>query len=241
MTTIKKNKGGLKQNIKPSKFCTVHPDKPVFARGLCKNCYSKWLIQHNPEYLQRQKDNCIRWSKQNKEKRKTNTKNWQAKRQSNYYVVKGLQKYNLTIEDYENMLLKQKGVCAICHQLPKSKNRLHIDHDHDTGLIRGLLCFRCNFGLSYFSENMLVVKRAAEYLETATERGKEWANELNNIAIKRQQVTEERNTIISNSRTRHITDEDKNKIRELANRHTLKEIQILLPQYSRSTIYRSMK
>jgi hypothetical protein len=51
--------------------------------------------------------------------------------------------FNLTIEEYEAIFEYQGGVCAICDHPPKNK-RLAVDHDHKTGLIRGLLCHYCN-------------------------------------------------------------------------------------------------
>lgn len=48
--------------------------------------------------------------------------------------------------DYEAMLTAQGGGCAICHRPPKTR-RLHIDHDHKTLTVRGLLCHRCNRNL----------------------------------------------------------------------------------------------
>jgi len=51
--------------------------------------------------------------------------------------------YGITIEDYDAMLAAQGGGCAICHTPPRSK-RLHVDHDHADGRVRGLLCYHCN-------------------------------------------------------------------------------------------------
>lgn len=50
----------------------------------------------------------------------------------------------LTVTEYDSLLKKQNGVCAICGKPPK-KTRLAVDHDHKTGRVRGLLCFFCNF------------------------------------------------------------------------------------------------
>ena len=58
-------------------------------------------------------------------------------------------KYGLTPEDYDAKLIEQNGVCAICGK-PPNKRRLHIDHCHETGRIRGLLCTGCNTRLGWY-------------------------------------------------------------------------------------------
>ena len=62
--------------------------------------------------------------------------------------------YNMTLEDYQRMFDTQKGKCAICkkHQ-NEFKYPLHVDHDHNTGKVRGLLCGRCNAGLGYYEKS----------------------------------------------------------------------------------------
>ena len=69
--------------------------------------------------------------------------------------------YGLTIADLDAMLLAQHGVCAICQTAPAA----HVDHDHESGSVRGLLCFRCNAALGQLGDNPLVVRRAARYIE----------------------------------------------------------------------------
>lgn len=65
--------------------------------------------------------------------------------------------------EYEALLAAQGGVCAICGNPPKNR-RLHIDHDHKTGRIRGLLCFTCNrYVLGKYSTPVKLL-RAARYL-----------------------------------------------------------------------------
>lgn len=62
------------------------------------------------------------------------------------YERKGrLKKYGLSEEDYERLLAEQGGVCAICEEPPSGRwKRLAVDHDHETGEVRGLLCITCN-------------------------------------------------------------------------------------------------
>ncbi len=61
-------------------------------------------------------------------------------------------RYGITVEQYDAMLRQQNGLCAICGRAPK-RFRLAVDHDHETGEIRGLLCTRCNLGLGWFRDD----------------------------------------------------------------------------------------
>src|SRR3990167_601468 len=60
-------------------------------------------------------------------------------------------KFGITIKQYEQILETQGGLCSICKQ--KSSRNLAVDHDHETGNIRGLLCVMCNAGLGMFKDN----------------------------------------------------------------------------------------
>jgi hypothetical protein len=74
--------------------------------------------------------------------------------------------YGLSLEAYETMLTSQGGACAICRTQMKNP---HVDHDHQTGNVRGLLCFRCNPAVGLFRDNAVVIRSAAEYLEKVRE------------------------------------------------------------------------
>ncbi len=72
--------------------------------------------------------------------------------------------YGLTIEQYDEMLEAQGGVCAICGECPDEG--LAVDHCHDTGRVRGLLCRNCNSGIALLQEDLDRFSKAAKYLET---------------------------------------------------------------------------
>jgi hypothetical protein len=74
-------------------------------------------------------------------------------------------RYGIDIETYNLLLLQQNHSCLICgvHQKELTK-RLAIDHCHQTGKVRGLLCAKCNKGLGQFNDNPELIKRAAAYL-----------------------------------------------------------------------------
>jgi hypothetical protein len=69
--------------------------------------------------------------------------------------------YNMTVEDYEAMVESQKGVCLICHR----DRKLVIDHCHESGEVRGLLCGACNLMLGLLRDDPQILRRALRYLE----------------------------------------------------------------------------
>lgn len=70
--------------------------------------------------------------------------------------------YNMTEEDYQTLLDKQRGGCAICGRTPQ--RRLHVDHCHLTGRVRGLLCYNCNRMLGDAHDKISLLAKAANYL-----------------------------------------------------------------------------
>jgi hypothetical protein len=73
-------------------------------------------------------------------------------------------KYQMTLEQYDDMELQQKGCCAICGRR-EGHRKLAVDHDHDTGKVRSLLCTRCNTGLGFFKDSPKLLAYAMVYLE----------------------------------------------------------------------------
>ncbi len=82
-----------------------------------------------------------------------------------YYLGYTLRKHGLTVADYDRMLAAQRGRCAICRSKdPRGAGRWHIDHDHVTGQVRGLLCSNCNLALGYLGDDPEIIKAAARYV-----------------------------------------------------------------------------
>lgn len=71
-------------------------------------------------------------------------------------------RYGISEEQYQEMLLKQDGKCAICE---KEMSPPHVDHCHNTKKVRGLLCDTCNRGIGYLKEDINILKGAIKYLE----------------------------------------------------------------------------
>ena len=79
-------------------------------------------------------------------------------------------KYGLSLLRFNMLFHKQEGCCAICgkHQ-SELKVNLSVDHDHQTGKVRGLLCFNCNTGMGNLGDNTELLLKAVAYLKGATD------------------------------------------------------------------------
>ena len=88
-----------------------------------------------------------------------------------------LKRYGITLEQYDEIVIEQAGRCAICLTAEvNGKGRFHVDHDHETGLIRGLLCNHCNWMLGHARDNTEIMRSAIRYLEKAQTASEVLAN-----------------------------------------------------------------
>ncbi len=155
--------------MKPCTKCRAVLPPQIFSKGRseCKDCVSKYYKQYRKNNLKR--------IKEIESKYRSDPKNdFKLKRQA--YLLKCKDKilqrylkkqYGLTIENFNDLNKKQKGVCAVCKNLPDS--RLFVDHDHSTGRIRGLVCNRCNRAMGLFKDDYRVLMSAAMYLRPCLE------------------------------------------------------------------------
>ena len=79
----------------------------------------------------------------------------------NYHLRR---RYGITATDYDVLVEAQGGVCALCH----TREPQHVDHDHVTGEVRGVLCSCCNQGLGNFRDDVASLRAAVDYLERTT-------------------------------------------------------------------------
>ena len=76
-----------------------------------------------------------------------------------------VRKYGLTLADLAAMRESQRGCCAACGDSLGLGNETHVDHDHHTGAVRGLLCRPCNIGIGYLKDSPLRARKIAAYLD----------------------------------------------------------------------------
>jgi hypothetical protein len=115
-----------------------------------------------------------KWDAEHPEKRKEYNRQWYLRHADELrtrYARKAEEqaedklslKYDMTAS-YSEMLIAQGGVCAVCGK-PPDRYRLCVDHDHETGKVRALLCHSCNRALGYAGDDPRRLRALAEYLE----------------------------------------------------------------------------
>lgn len=109
------------------------------------NFYWKKTIKHtsHAEYMKK-------WNKVNPEKAR------------NIYYKK---RFGITLEQYNDILKRQGGVCAICNEKDLHYGNLAVDHNHSTNKVRGLLCHLCNRALGMFKDDSYRLEKALNYLK----------------------------------------------------------------------------
>jgi len=149
-----------------------------------KEYKAQWYRDNKDRIKDRVRENCKKWYQRTKfARREANRKrkhDWDVKnrdrelkkKKENYrnnklaireWILK--KKYNISLLEYEVLLNKQNGCCAICgkHQTQFTIS-LSVDHNHITGKIRGLLCHKCNRGIGLFDDSPETMERASFYL-----------------------------------------------------------------------------
>lgn len=130
----------------------------------CKKSYNKWR-EKDPEKARKwyKKDPEAVKKKQReeywKDPEKARRENRESRARNPGYWVR--YKYKMSLEEWDERILNQGGMCAICEESTK----LCVDHDHVSGVIRGLLCRSCNIALGKFKESSKIVCLAAEYMK----------------------------------------------------------------------------
>ncbi len=123
-------------------------------KAYCRSCYAAWKRENYEKNKDRHLENAKRWRIENPEKAKEAARRSRLKRD-----------YGISPEEYEELMAKQGGLCAACRCEPTfGKGRsLHIDHDHETGEVLGLLCTKCNSARGLLDNSVEKMTRLAAY------------------------------------------------------------------------------
>lgn len=136
------------------------------GRGVCKDCINKdrymnkidWddpkAVENYQAFMARVEERKIR-----RDLRENNPEGYKI----HISQVARLRPYNLTQFQVNQIAELQNWCCCICES--DISDRFHIDHNHQTGKVRGLLCIQCNFGLGHFRDSPILLERAITYLK----------------------------------------------------------------------------
>jgi hypothetical protein len=150
-------------------WCVANPDK---VKANSKRDYEKhrerrratntaWNAR-NPE---RVKEHSHRYYVNNTAKVKERSQKRRVEKAAEVLDARLHKAYGISLEEYTQVLIHQGGVCAVCGGLQQSgKSRLEVDHDHETGAIRGLLCGKCNSLLAFAGDLESTLQSAIDYL-----------------------------------------------------------------------------
>jgi hypothetical protein len=98
------------------------------------------------------KENSERWKNKGENKEKAN-------------LTRRVWRYKITKEEFNYLVKLQNNKCKICNNEFKGLKNTHVDHNHKSGKVRGLLCDTCNRGLGYFHDDIIKLEKAIEYLK----------------------------------------------------------------------------
>lgn len=139
-------------------------DRPKVERRLIAKDESRPIGPDNFQWVKPEHDH------QTKEGRSKYLREHRAANPLIYKNADLQKKFGITIARYQAMLDEQNGVCAICNQPEKGTRNgivrwLNVDHNHDTGAVRGLLCTNCNVAVGMMNESRDILKAAVTYLD----------------------------------------------------------------------------
>lgn len=136
-------------------------------RGDCKRCFQTRAKQRYPLVREQAIARAKAWQEANRDRvnayhRERRTRPEVKERERAGHLKR---KFGITLETYDDLFKRQGGRCAICQRVPRDDISLHVDHEHETGRVRGLLCFRCNNALGDFDDDPVRLFQALAYLD----------------------------------------------------------------------------
>ena len=120
---------------------------PFGKRSYCKDCSCKKLKE---------------WRNKNPERyRELSRKHSGTDKCRNTELIR---KYGITLAQYNKMLIEQRYVCKICHKKNNINHTLYVDHHHESGVVRGLLCQKCNLIIGMCDEKPEILLKIVEFM-----------------------------------------------------------------------------
>ncbi len=158
------------------KWACANPEKAAAAHARYQNAHKDYLDERRRawgiENRERKRSLEKRWLQENRDRANAVERKRRERKRNEDPQAVALQRkkwrlrsmYGMSIGDYDLLLKAQDYACAICFDPAEKPFDFHVDHDHDTGKVRGLLCKRCNPMLGLARDSQGVLAGAIEYL-----------------------------------------------------------------------------
>ena len=174
-----RNKNRDPKKVKAHRDKYRYIDRPADTKEMkCSKCsltkpinlFNKYMLRIRSPYCAECRQNATR-EHHNKPESKIKHKLWYKRYEENAEDARMKRLYGISLNQYKLMFEEQNGCCALCHQPETSKAasgkilRLSVDHNHQTGSIRGLLCFVCNRGIGFIRDDIELAIRVLEYID----------------------------------------------------------------------------
>lgn len=159
---------------------------PALKSGFCEDClaqhvksvkaYKARKIAADPTWILRERSKGREWQKKYREanREQHRLRNLELyrdpERRARRAELRRLRVHGLTTSEFASLLNNQDNCCAICRCAFVHDQQRHVDHDHETGKLRGILCAACNLGIGMFHDNPAVLLKAVDYLRSAEVR-----------------------------------------------------------------------
>jgi len=150
---------------KPISEFHINRARPDKLKIWCKKC----AMQHRSDWAKSNTDKIkcyhAQYYKAHKHECNARSKAYNRNNKDRMRSAMRRKKYNISEFQYAQLMVKQGGKCAICKTPADECTVLCIDHDHEKGIVRGLLCSTCNRAIGLFKDNPLILIAAADYLK----------------------------------------------------------------------------
>lgn len=151
---------------KPLESFRPHTGRPGRRHG-CRDCEALAQRVAYAEDPEKAKEATKKWSRENAAHLAAKKRVWRAQNPGKHEAHTRKTLYGITDAEYQTLVIAQKGLCAICGGPPtKNRRNLSVDHCHQTGKIRGLLCSNCNTAIGLFKDLPELLEKALLYLRS---------------------------------------------------------------------------
>lgn len=124
------------------------------------------MVERTTEELAKRAASQRVWRAKNVEKARATNRDWSDRNKAHIKDYQLRLKYDITLDQWYRMVERQQGLCAVCCRWMFDKPKdCHVDHRHDNGAVRELLCANCNRAIGHGMEDPEILRAAADYIE----------------------------------------------------------------------------